>query len=82
MSSKVFKGTVVSTKMHNTVVVAVEMPKRHKLYDKVMVRTRRFKARDEIGVETGDVVVIQECKPLSKEVAWRVVEKIVQEERN
>ena len=76
MSSKIFKGKVVSTKMQKTVVVAVNMPKRHKLYDKVIKKTKRFKARDEIGVSLGDLVVIQETKPYSKEVTWKVVEKI------
>ncbi|MBN1162269.1 30S ribosomal protein S17 [Patescibacteria group bacterium] len=76
MSAKVFKGTVVSAKMQKTVVIAVEMPKRHKLYDKVVKKTRRFKARDELGVSVGDFVVIQETRPYSKKVSWKVIKKI------
>jgi small subunit ribosomal protein S17 len=76
MSAKVLKGTVVSTKMQKTVVVAVQMNKRHKLYDKVLKRTRRFKARDDFDVQLGSIVSIQECRPFSKEVSWRVLEPV------
>ena len=72
MSVKVFKGKVVSTKMKNTIVIAVEMPKRHKLYDKIIKKTRRFKAHDELGVSVGDTVTIRECRPHSKEVSFEV----------
>lgn len=81
MNIKTFKGIVVSDKMQKTVVVAVEMPKRHPIYEKVVRNTRRFKARDEIGVTVGDEVIIEECKPYSKEVAFRVVDKITEEEK-
>jgi small subunit ribosomal protein S17 len=81
MNIKTFKGTVVSDKMEKTVVVAVEMPKRHPIYEKVIRNTRRFKARDEVGVSIGDEVIIEECKPYSKEVAFRVVSKITEEEK-
>lgn len=76
---KTFKGKVVSDKMQKTVVVAVEMPKRHPIYEKVIKDTRRFKARNEVGVKTGDEVIIEECRPFSKEVAYRVVDKISEE---
>jgi small subunit ribosomal protein S17 len=81
MNIKTFKGKVVSDKMQKTVVVAVEMPKRHPIYEKVIKSTRRFKARDEVGVSVGDEVIIEECKPYSKEVAFKVVGKITEEEK-
>jgi small subunit ribosomal protein S17 len=81
MNIKTFKGTVVSDKMQKTVVVAVEMPKRHPLYEKVIGNTRRFKARDDVGVSVGDEVIIEECRPFSKEVAFKVVSKISEEEK-
>lgn len=74
MSSKKFKGKIVSAKMLKTVVVAVELPKRHPIYDKVVKNTRRFKARNEINAVLGNNVLIQECKPFSKDVTWKVVE--------
>ncbi len=66
-------GMVVSNKMNKTVVVAVEIPKRHPLYKKTVKKTSRFKAHDEnsqCGI--GDQVRIVETRPLSKEKHWRV----------
>ena len=74
--SKLLQGTVVSTKMKSTVVVAVERAKRHSIYEKVITRTKRFKARDIVGVNLGDKVVIEECKPFSKEVHFKVKEVV------
>lgn len=77
--AKKIKGKIVSNKMQKTVVVSVEVKSRHPLYEKVMRRNRRFKARDEIGVKLGDEVIIEECKPLSKEVCFRVIEVLTKE---
>ncbi|MFC1621941.1 30S ribosomal protein S17 [Patescibacteria group bacterium] len=74
MSKKRFTGKVVSTKMEKTAVIAVETPKRHPVYKKLIKNTKKFKARDEIGVKVGDVVTIEECVPFSKTVKWKVVE--------
>jgi small subunit ribosomal protein S17 len=69
------EGVVVSDKMDKTVVVAVERLVRHSLYRRVMRRTRRFKAHDETNeCRVGDRVRIVECRPLSREKCWRVVE--------
>jgi small subunit ribosomal protein S17 len=74
---KVLQGTVVSTKMQKTVVVAVERIVRHRLYKKAMRRTKRYKAHDETNAcVLGDVVRIVETRPLSKEKRWRVAEII------
>lgn len=68
-------GTVVSTKMQKTVVVAVESFKRHRLYKKTLRRTKRYKAHDETNAcVLGDIVRIVETRPLSKEKRWRVAE--------
>ncbi|OGC47260.1 30S ribosomal protein S17 [candidate division WWE3 bacterium RIFCSPHIGHO2_01_FULL_42_13] len=74
MPKKVLTGHVVSAKMQKTVVVAVDMSRKHPIYDKIVKNTRRFKARDEIGTKEGDFVRIEESKPLSKTVNWRVLE--------
>ena len=72
---KVRVGKVVSDKMDKTVVVAVERKVPHALYNKPMVRTKRFKAHDENNeCQIGDTVKIVETLPLSKDKCWRVVE--------
>ena len=79
--AKKIKGKVISNKMQKTVVVSVEKRVRHPMYEKVMRRTRRFKARDEMGAKMGDTVVIEECRPLSKEVSFKVIEILGREEK-
>lgn len=71
-------GRVVSDKMDKTVVVAVDYARRHPLYGKRMQRTSKFKAHDE-GNECriGDIVRIEESRPLSKDKRW-VVREIVE----
>ena len=69
------EGIVVSDKMDKTVVVAVERTTRHGLYGKVLRRSSKLKVHDERNeCRRGDRVRIMECRPLSKEKAWRVVE--------
>lgn len=70
-------GRVVSDRMQKTVVVEVETMRRHPLYRKVVRRSRRFKAHDERGeAHVGDMVMIHETRPLSKEKRWRVVQVV------
>lgn len=74
---RTLRGTVVSDKMDKTVVVRVDSTKVHPKYGKRFTRSRKFKAHDEKGeYKTGDVVKIQEIRPLSKEKCWRVVGKV------
>ena len=74
-SQRIIQGTVVSNKMEKTVVVSVGRKKKHPLYHKVMSVTERYKAHDEENsCKLGDVVRIQECRPMSKDKRWRVVE--------
>ncbi|MBI4317129.1 MAG: 30S ribosomal protein S17 [Chloroflexi bacterium] len=68
-------GRVVSDKMNKTIVVRVEVLRRHALYRKIVRGTRKFKAHDEQEVaKKGDVVRIVEARPYSKEKRWRVAE--------
>jgi len=68
-------GRVVSNKMQKTIVVAVESLKKHRIYKKTYKVTRRFKAHDETNAANiGDIVRIEETRPLSKEKRWRLVE--------
>jgi small subunit ribosomal protein S17 len=71
---KVREGTVVSDLMDKTVVVQVDRLVRHRLYQKVIRRTARWKAHDEKNeCSVGDRVRIMETRPLSKTKRWRVV---------
>ena len=70
-------GTVVSDKMDKTIVVAIETNVQHKLYHKIIKRTYKLKAHDEQNAAgIGDTVKVMECRPLSKDKRWRLVEVI------
>jgi small subunit ribosomal protein S17 len=70
-------GRVVSNKMDKTIVVAVESLKRHRIYKRTYKQTKRFHAHDEENTcQIGDVVRIEESRPLSKTKHWRLVEII------
>jgi small subunit ribosomal protein S17 len=71
---RTLEGVVVSDKMDKTVVVAVQRLTPHPLYGRVVRRTAKYKAHDEANdIHTGDRVVIQECRPVSKDKCWRVI---------
>ena len=68
-------GTVVSNKMNKTIVVAVESLKKHRIYKRTYKQTKRFQAHDEENTcQVGDIVRIEETRPLSKMKHWRLVE--------
>ncbi|MEM8804714.1 MAG: 30S ribosomal protein S17 [Cyanobacteria bacterium P01_G01_bin.38] len=68
-------GLVVSDKMDKTVVVAVESRVPHSKYEKIMVRTKKFKAHDEENqYKVGDQVRIRETRPLSRTKRWVVAD--------
>ncbi len=70
-------GQVVSDKMDKTIVVAVQDSVQHPLYKKIVKRTYKLKAHDEkneCGI--GDTVKVMECRPLSRDKRWRLVEII------
>ena len=67
-------GRVVSNKMHKTVTVLIERKIRHPLYHKYIRRRTKLHAHDENNESAqGDLVLIQECRPLSKTKTWRLV---------
>jgi len=71
-------GRVVSDKMEKTVVVAVDYVRRHPLYHKRITRTSKFMAHDEQNeCKPGDLVRIEEIKPMSKNKRW-VVREVVE----
>ena len=66
-------GSVISNKMDKSVVVQVDRRIRHKLYGKFIRRRVKYMADDPNNVcNVGDVVLIEECRPLSKNKRWRV----------
>ena len=76
-SRKTRVGLVVSDKMDKTVVVAIADRVAHPLYKKIVKRTYKLKAHDENNeAGIGDTVKVMECRPLSKDKRWRLVEII------
>ncbi|MCS5478469.1 30S ribosomal protein S17 [Corynebacterium sp. YIM 101645] len=74
---KVREGIVVSDKMQKTIVVELEDRKQHALYGKILRTSSRVKAHDEESVAgIGDRVRIEECRPLSKDKHFRLVEVV------
>jgi len=79
---KVRQGVVVSDRGDKTVVVRVDRRIRHPLYHKPMIRSKKFHAHDpENAFQIGDVVRIQETRPISKLKRWRVIELVERPER-
>ena len=73
---KVRVGMVVSDKMAKTVTVAIEDNVKHPVYGKIIKRTLKVHAHDELECGVGDKVKIMETRPLSKTKRWRLVEII------
>ncbi len=74
-------GRVVSNKMDKTVVVRVDYLKPHPLYRKIIRKTSKFHAHDEDNAcQIGDMVRIEETRPLSKTKRWRVIEIVKRSE--
>ena len=72
---KVYTGRVVSDKMDKTVTVMVETQKKHALYGKRVIYSKKFKAHDEQNeAKMGDIVRIMETRPLSATKRFRVLE--------
>ncbi|MDR0716554.1 MAG: 30S ribosomal protein S17 [Azoarcus sp.] len=68
-------GRVVSDKMDKTVTVLVERRVKHPLYSKIVTRSAKYHAHVERGVATqGDLVEIEECRPISRTKTWRVTQ--------
>ena len=70
-------GRVVSNKMDKTIVVVVETLKKHRIYKRTYKQTKRFHAHDADNVcQIGDIVRIEESRPISKLKRWRLVEVV------
>ena len=77
MPKRTLQGVVVSDKQDKTVVVRVDRRFTHATMKKTVRRSKKYHAHDEKGeYKVGDVVRIQECRPLSKLKTWEVVERV------
>jgi small subunit ribosomal protein S17 len=73
MPRRVLEGKVVSNKCNKTVTVLVERKVRDPLYGKIIRRSAKYAAHDENNQwQIGDLVSIEECRPMSKSKTWRV----------
>jgi small subunit ribosomal protein S17 len=71
----VLQGIVTSDKMEKTIVVEIMMRKLHPLYKKYVTKSKTFKAHDEKNeARIGDTVRVEECRPLSRDKRWRLIE--------
>ena len=71
------QGIIISDKMNKTRVVAVNRLKKHSRYKKYYKSTVKFKAHDEKNeYKTGDKIIIEETRPMSKEKRWIIVSKL------
>jgi small subunit ribosomal protein S17 len=76
-SRRTLVGRVVSDKMDKSISVLVETREQHPLYKKYMRRSKKFHAHDaDNACQIGDLVRIEECRPISKTKTWRLVEVI------
>ncbi len=74
MPRRILEGTVVSDKQDKTVVVRVVRRVKDKLYGKFIMKSAKFSAHDENNTcKEGDVIRIEECRPISKNKSWRVL---------
>jgi small subunit ribosomal protein S17 len=66
-------GVVVSNKANKTIIVAVQIKYQHPKYMKTLIQTKRYMAHDEDNqCKTGDIVLIEESRPLSKRKRWKL----------
>ena len=73
-TARTLTGRVISNKMNQTVTVLIERQVQHPLLGKIVRRSTKLHAQDELGANEGDLVRIAECRPLSKTKHHRVVE--------
>jgi len=75
MPRRILQGTVVSDKMNKTVTVLVERRVMHTKFKKYLKKSAKYAAHDEANVcKEGDFVSIEECRPISKNKSWKVIE--------
>lgn len=79
---RTLRGRVVSDKMQKACTVAIERRVKHPLYGKIVKRTTKLHVQDVNNeAKIGDTVEIKECRPVSKTIAWTLVQVIERAER-
>lgn len=74
---RILTGTVVSDKMDKTVTVLVERKVKHPVMGKIIRVSKKYHAHDEANeFHAGDVVTIEECRPIAKTKSWRVAKLV------
>ena len=72
-NKRTLSGRVVSDKMDKTVTVLIERRVKHPMYNKIIVRSKKYHTHNENNeAKQGDLVEIQECRPISKSKAWTI----------
>jgi small subunit ribosomal protein S17 len=67
-------GIVISDKMQKTIVVKIENRYPHPMYSKILIKTKKYIAHDELEeCKIGDQVLVEECRPLSKRKRWKLI---------
>jgi len=76
-SNRTLQGRVVSNKMDKTITVLVERQVQHPIYGKFIRRSTKVHAHDENNeCQSGDTVIVEQCRPLSKTKTWRLVKVV------
>ena len=76
MTKKILKGKVTRAKNDKTIVVEVTRKFKHPFYGKIISRSKKYHAHDEKNkFKEGQLVSIEECKPISKKKTWQVMDK-------
>ena len=76
-SNRTLQGRVVSDKMDKSVTVAIERRVKHPIYGKFVRKSTKVHAHDENNeCQIGDIVVVEQCRPLSKTKSWRFVKLV------
>ena len=76
MPKRLLSGVVISANSNKTIVVKVTRRVKHKLYKKIISRSKNYHAHDENNkFKEGEIIKIIECNPISKKKRWKVIEK-------
>jgi len=76
-TNRVLQGRVVSDKMDKTITVLVERREKHPIYGKFIRRSTKIHAHDEANeCAMGDLVMVEQCRPLSKSKTWRLIKVV------
>ena len=83
MPKRLLSGKVVSSNSNKTIIVEVERRVKHKMYKKIIKSAKKYHAHDENNeYKIGDVVTIQESKPISKMKSWIVYQNSIEKEKS